>query len=104
MTKTAAEVLAETVNQQLTENPYGVILLTGDFNTCKLESHLPDFEQYVTCYTREDKTLDKCFGNIKGAYKSFPLPNLGKSDHIMINLLPTYKPKLKRFPVKKKLY
>ena len=56
--ETAAEIIAETVNQQQTSTPDGVVLLTGDFNTCRIESHLPQFEQCVTGPTREGNTLD----------------------------------------------
>ena len=99
--ETAAEIIAETVNQQKTSTPDGVVLLTGDFNTCRIEAHLPQFEQCVTGPTREGNTLDKFLCNIKNSYKSSPLPNLGKSDHIMLYLLPIYKTKLKSLPTKK---
>lgn len=42
----------------------------GDFNLCKPSKSLSNFQQYVTCPTRNMKCLDLCYGSIKGAYKS----------------------------------
>ena len=35
--------------------------------------------------------LDKCYGNIKGAYRAKVLPPLANSDHSTVHLMPTYK-------------
>ncbi|KAJ8392382.1 hypothetical protein AAFF_G00075070 [Aldrovandia affinis] len=43
-------------------------------NTCELSPYLPTLQQYVTTPTRSTRTLDQCFGNIPGAYKSVSLP------------------------------
>ena len=43
--------------------------ILGDFDQFSLHKELPNLEQYVTCTTRHDKILDKCYGNVKGAYK-----------------------------------
>ncbi|KAK0150009.1 hypothetical protein N1851_009244 [Merluccius polli] len=59
-------------------------------NACEL------IHQYVTCPTRQDKIIDLCYGNIKGAYKSIPLPPLGLSDHNCVHLIPAYRSALKR--------
>ena len=100
--ETAAETIAEMVNQQQTKSPDGVVLVMGDVNTCLVEHHLPNFEQFVDCKTRGDRTLDKFYCNVKGAYKCKPLPKLGNSDHLMVHLLPLYRPKLKTLPVVRK--
>ncbi len=51
-------------------------------------------QQYIDCPTRISQTLDQCNGNIPNAYnKAEPRPPLGKSDHNVIHLLPTYKAK-----------
>lgn len=61
-----------------------------------LKKPLPNFYQYITCPTRQYKTLDLCYGNIKGAYKSVPLSALGSADHNCVQLLPIYRPLFKR--------
>ena len=53
----------------------------------------------VTCHTRDNKTLDVLYVNIKEAYNSSPLPSLRKSDHNLVHLLPVYKPLVNRRPV-----
>jgi hypothetical protein len=69
--------------------------ILGDFNACTLNEVLPQYYQYVDCPTRALRTIDLCYGNIKGAYKSIAKPPLGGSDHNCIHLLPTYRQKLK---------
>ena len=72
-------------------NPQATIIALGDFNSSHI--HLPHFYQQVSCTTRRDKILDKCYVNIKNSYKSAKLPGLGNSDHNCVFLLPTYKHK-----------
>jgi len=57
---------------------------------------LPGFEQYIKCGTRKDRTLDKCYGNVKKAYEARVKPPLANSDHNTIHLIPTYRTMLKR--------
>ncbi|XP_058255511.1 uncharacterized protein LOC131359569 [Hemibagrus wyckioides] len=64
---------------------HGPIFLLGDFNRTPL---LRNLEQYVTCPTRYNNTLDLCYGNVPGAYKSVCRPPLGRSDHNVIHLIP----------------
>ncbi|TWW56179.1 RNA-directed DNA polymerase from mobile element jockey [Takifugu flavidus] len=59
---------------------------------------LPKFTQYVTCYTRDNKTLDLFYANTKEAYHSLPLPPLGCVDHNLVHLQPVYKPLVQRQP------
>ena len=98
----AAEAVAEVVHQQQTKSPDGAVLLMGDFNTCDMDTQLPDFTQYVNCPTRGQKTLDKFYCNVKNAYKCERMTGLGKSDHCMLRLLPMYKSKLKSMPIVRK--
>ena len=77
-------------------------LIIGDFNGCSLKTYLPTYKQYVTCATRNDKTIDLCYCNIKNAYKSVPKPPLGSSDHNIVQLLPAYKQLLKTGTVEEK--
>ena len=93
--KTAANQVAEVVHNQLQRTPNAPIFILGDFNQCKLEWALPGFYQYVKCGTRKDKVLDKCYGNIKDAYKAMTLPPLSNSDHSTVFFMPTYKTALK---------
>lgn len=70
--------------------------ILGDFNHVSLEKTLTNFYQYVSCPTRRGKTLDLCYGSIKNAFKSLPLPPLGSADLNCVYLLPTHKTVLKR--------
>ncbi|GFS16460.1 hypothetical protein ElyMa_001473900 [Elysia marginata] len=71
-------------------------IILGDFNHCSLDSALPHYHQYVSCPTRGDRTLDLCYCNIPDAYKCVPLAPLRDSDHNNVQLIPKYKPLLKR--------
>lgn len=62
----------------------GHVFLLDDFNQCDI----PCLFQYVTCPTRKDEILDKCFGDEPGAYRSECRPPLGRSDHNVIYLIP----------------
>ncbi|KAE8297833.1 hypothetical protein D5F01_LYC02304 [Larimichthys crocea] len=75
--------------------PDAPCFILGDFNHCDLKS-MNNFYQYISCPTRLNKTIDLCYGSIKGAYKAVALPPLGSSDHNTILLTPTYKTLLKR--------
>uniref|UniRef100_A0A3B1IEK6 Reverse transcriptase domain-containing protein n=1 Tax=Astyanax mexicanus TaxID=7994 RepID=A0A3B1IEK6_ASTMX len=46
--------------------------------------------------TRGNNTLDHVYSSVKDAYKAFPRPHLGLSDHISIMLVPAYHPPLRR--------
>lgn len=56
-----------------------------------MSKSLRNFYQYVTCPTRYNKTLDLCFGSVKGAYKSLPLPPLSTADQNCAHLIPVYR-------------
>ncbi|TWW66964.1 hypothetical protein D4764_02G0000050 [Takifugu flavidus] len=74
---------------------------TGDFNHASLKSTLPTFHQYVQCSTRDRKTLDLLYANVTNAYTSTALPPLGKSDHNLVLLSPSYTPVVQQQPVTK---
>ena len=94
--KVACSMVAEVVHRLASQSPDAPCLVLGDFNHCKLNQTLPHFKQYVKCPTHKDKTIDLCYGNIHGAYSSKPLPCLGRSPHNMVQLVPTYRQRLKR--------
>ncbi|GFR58184.1 hypothetical protein ElyMa_005354600 [Elysia marginata] len=98
----ASKQIADVTNYLLDKSPDSVVLITRDFNHQTLEHDLPTFHQYIDCPTRGDATLDVCYGNIAEAYKCRLLPQLGKSDHNMIHLMPKYRPLLKREKPRKK--
>ncbi|MCI4382793.1 hypothetical protein PGIGA_G00018830 [Pangasianodon gigas] len=83
----AANDIAGFYYDVLEKYPGGPVFLLGDFNRCDI-THLLDLEQYVTCPTRCNNTLDKCYGNVPGAYRSECSPPLGRSDHNVIHLIP----------------
>ena len=94
--KTAVNTLSDVIHRLSSLAPDAPSFIVGDFNKCRLNKVLPTFRQYVTCTTCGDSTLDLCYGNIKGAFKSRVLPNLGRSIHQMVQLIPVYKQKLKQ--------
>nr|XP_057907087.1 uncharacterized protein LOC131104187 [Doryrhamphus excisus] len=94
----ACDVIHSAVGRLQTQHPQALLLLSGDFNHASPSSTLPTFTQYVTCCTRDNKTLDLCYANTKEAYNSTALPPLGRSDHNLVHLQPVYKPLVRRLP------
>ncbi|TWW65035.1 hypothetical protein D4764_22G0006820 [Takifugu flavidus] len=86
------------VSRLQTQHPDALLLISGDFNHASPSSSLPKFTQYVTCHTRDNKTLDLFYANTKEAYHSLPLPPLGCADHNLVHLQPVYKPLVQRQP------
>ena len=79
----------------VSSHPDAAVIVLGDFNHTNLSSELPSYHQQVTCPSRGNNTLDHCYTTFKQAYRAFPRAPLGKSDHAMLLLIPTYKQKLK---------
>ncbi|TWW68206.1 hypothetical protein D4764_19G0000040 [Takifugu flavidus] len=94
----ACDVLLSAVSRLQTQHPDALLLISGDFNHASPSSSLPKFTQYVTCHTRNNKTLDLFYANTKEAYHSLPLPPLGRADHNLEHLQPVYKPLVQRQP------
>lgn len=99
--KSAVDVIFKVTQRLQSISPDSPNFILGDFNHCKLKGTLSGFYQYVSCPTRHSKTLDLCYGPIKGAYKSVGGPPLGSSDHNVVHLLPTYKTVFQREQVVK---
>lgn len=98
-----AAVIAECVDKLRVVSHDAPVFVLGDGNNCNLQTIMPDFQQYVTCHTRSNKILDKCYGNIKDAYRSVVKAPIGTSDHNTILLLPTYVQKMRRERVETKM-
>jgi len=84
---------------QYTPHPYpeAVIVVSGDFNRASLDYTFPVFHQFY-CITRDSKTLDLLYVNVKEAYGATALLLLGCS-HNMVFLTPQYLPAVPRLPV-----
>ena len=95
-TTLAADKLCDTINLAEEKHPDAVKIVMGDFNSLKMDSHLPHYKQFVTFPTRDDKILDMFYCNIKGSYSAYKKAPLGASDHNMIHLLPKYRQIIKR--------
>ena len=92
----ASNTVSDVVQGLQNISPEAPNFILGDFNHVSLKKTLPNFYQYITCPTRQHKTLDLCYGNIKGAYKSVTLSALVSADHNCVQLLPIYRPLFKR--------
>ena len=66
-----------------------------DFNQTNQRKALPNLYKQVRCPTRDEKTLDHCYCTFPDAYHAVPQAALGRSDHTMVYLIPTYMQKLK---------
>ena len=101
----AATEIADVILDLQRISPDAPNFVIGDFNKGfdkHLRSKLPGLKQYITCNTRVDGRPDSCYGNISDAYRSFPLPNIGQSDHSTVHLVPAYRPIIQRVPIEKR--
>ena len=82
------------VNKQVDDlerdNPDSHIIVLGDFNHASIK--LPSYHQHVSCITRGDRTLDKCYTKMRDVYKTYKLPKIGRSDHHPVVLRPKHDP------------
>ncbi len=90
----ALQKLADMITDTEQQHPDNLIILV-DFNKANLSRELPKYRQHVTCPTRDSNILDHCYTAIKDAYHSVSRAALGLSDHCLVNLIPTYRQKLK---------
>lgn len=78
--------------------------MLGDLNQAELKTVLPRLHQHINHATRGVNILDKAYTSSKGAYRAFPLPELGSSVHISIMLTPAYRSLVKLVkPVRKQI-
>ncbi|XP_049927755.1 uncharacterized protein LOC126407114 [Epinephelus moara] len=94
----ACDVIHSAIARLQTKHPSAFIAISGDFNHVTMATTLPTFTQYVSCPTREERTLDLLYANAKDAYSCSPLPPLGRSDHNLVHLNPCYVPLVKSQP------
>ena len=87
--------LANYVSSVENSHPDTAVIVLGDFNQTNLSSELPGYHQQVTCPSRGTNTLDHCYTTIKEAYRAFPRAPLGRSDHVILLLIPQYRQKVK---------
>ena len=92
---TAMRELSMQVTDAENKFPDCKVLVMGDFNHSKMTSELPKYKQQIKVKTRGDAVLDHCYTTISGAFKSISRPPLGRSDHAMVYLLPSYRQRLK---------
>ena len=67
----------------------------GDFNKGNLTHDLPKYKQFIKCPTRQENILDHCYTTVRDAYHAVPRAAVGRSDHVMVHLIPAYRQKLK---------
>lgn len=93
----ASRTISDVVQRLQSISPDSPNFILGDFNCVSLKQTLKTFQQYVSCPSRRDKTLDLCNGSVKDTYKSLPLSPWGSADHSCIHLLPTCKTNASNF-------
>ncbi len=91
----ALQKLADQITETEQQHPDSVLIILEDFNKANLSRELPKYRQHVTCPTRDSNILDHCYTTIKEAYHSAPRAALGLSDHCLVQLILTYRQKLK---------
>lgn len=69
-----------------TQHPEAFIIISGDYNHVTLESTLAAFHQAVNCPTRNNRSIDLLYTNVRDAYRATPLLPFGKSDHNLVHL------------------
>ena len=93
---TACEKIHTVTAKLQTQHSEAFIIISGDFNHFTLDSTLAAFHQVVDCPTRNNRTIDLLYTNIKEAYRVTTLPLLDKSDHDLVYIQPQYNPLVQR--------
>ncbi|XP_053271643.1 uncharacterized protein LOC128429835 isoform X2 [Pleuronectes platessa] len=94
-TNQALDELHAVIDRTETSRPEAAFIVAGDLNNAKMRNVLPRYYQHISCPTRCANTLDHVY-TPGGAYKALPRPPFGKSDHVSVLLLSSYRQKLKR--------
>ena len=85
--KNAVTTIHKVTQKLQSLSPDAPCLTLGDINHCNLKS-MSNFYQYISCPIGLNKTIDLCYGSVKGTCKSVDLPPLSSSDHNTILLIP----------------
>ena len=96
----ACEKIRSVTARLQTHHPKAFMIISGDFNHATLDSTLAVFHQVVDCPTRNNRTINLLYANVRDAYRVTPLPPLGKFDHNLVHLQPQYTPLVQKQPVK----
>ena len=96
LAKSAGQEICKEIQDIEISHPDAFIIIDGDFNHCSLNKSGINYCQHVSCRTRGQATLDLCYTNVKAAYRSFSIQNLGQSDHNLVLLEPSYRPIVQR--------
>ena len=88
--RTAINNLAASITATENAKQDSIVLALNDFSHTKLRKALAKYKQHVKCPTSDDKTLDHCYCTIPDAFHAVPRAPLSRSDHAMVNLIPTY--------------
>ena len=90
-TTSTVYTISSHVTQMERKYPDACIQVMGDFNQLPLK--LNNYYQVIKKPTRNNRILDKCFTRVKNGYSQcHQLAKLGKSDHYVMHLIPTYTP------------
>lgn len=87
-TWTQTDTLYSVVSRLQTQYSKALFLISGDFNHVSLDSIVLTFTQYVSCSTRNNRTVDLLYPDTENAYSLTTLPPLGRSDHNLGHLVP----------------
>ncbi|TWW68197.1 putative RNA-directed DNA polymerase from transposon BS [Takifugu flavidus] len=93
---TACEKIHSVAARLQTKHPEALLIISGDFNHVTLDSTLAALHQVIDCPTRNNRTIDLLYTNVKEAYRVIALPPLGKSDHNLVYVQPQYTPLVQR--------
>ncbi|TWW77451.1 hypothetical protein D4764_12G0008410 [Takifugu flavidus] len=93
---TACEKIHSVAARLQTKHPEALLIISGDFNHVTLDSTLAALHQVIDCPTRNNRTIDLLYTNIKEVYGVIALPPLGKSDHNLVYVQPQYTPLVQR--------
>ena len=93
----SCDVICSVTARLQTQHPNEFVGITSVFNHT-LSGDLPTFPQLVSCSTRDNKTLNILYANIKDAYHSTTLPPLGNSGHNLVLLTCKYCPIVEQQP------